>query len=82
MTLANRTVDGVWIRIVRYAGATGNLIIRIADHGTADSAFLTDNGTAMLADLTVSQASLYEIAGIGPGGQPEKFNEADYDRAL
>ena len=47
VTLANRMVDGVWIRIVRYAGATGNLIIRIADHGTADSAFLTDNGTPM-----------------------------------
>ena len=76
MTLANRTVDGVWIRIVRFGGATGDLVVRLSDHGTSDSDFLTSNGT-LLKEVTVAASSLYQTTRVWPipNPQPENFNE-------
>ena len=75
VTLANRTVDGVWIRIVRLNGSTGDLVVQLSDHGTSDSNFLTSNGT-LLEEVTVSASSLYETSGVFPAMQhPENFNE-------
>jgi hypothetical protein len=60
VTLANRIVDGVWVRIVRFPGTTtGDLVFRLEDAGTehgVDTDDFAGNGT-LLKQVTAPPSS-------------------------
>jgi hypothetical protein len=74
VTRANRVVRGVFIRIPRYNGTTGNLIVRLERGPASDTA---GNGT-LIEQVSVPHTAIYDVGNLEDEDQDSASEVVDF----